>query len=247
MFVDVVSIKCGWGLREETVDACAARLSRMAEALADIYPSLAALRWSGVGHQVSTRVVSELARAGELARLFKRQRVYDSSRKLIVTDGYRFEASGQSEDGRPIVLSVHAGNGADLPDRAWLPNEISLSFVLSGAGEGDLAIFRALRPALLALVSAWEPDWGGLYSAVYGARFIGPARSRFAGAWVVYLTGHLAQSISSPPSAVTEPCSDGAVLVSATSEPFNIDNAAHLGVADAIHASLEASLSPARE
>jgi len=118
MFVDVVSIKCGWGLREETVDACAARLSRMAEALADIYPSLAALRWSGVGHQVSTRVVSELARAGELARLFKRQRVYDSSRKLIVTDGYRFEASGQSEDGRPIVLSVHAGNGADLPDKA---------------------------------------------------------------------------------------------------------------------------------
>jgi hypothetical protein len=247
MFVDVLSVKVGWALREEAVEVCAARLSRMLEELASIHPSLAGLRWSGVGHQVSTRVVLELSRAGELARLFRRQRVYHSGRKLIVTDGYRFEAAGHSGEGRPIVLSVHAGNGADLPDRTWLPNEISLSFVLSGVSEGDLAIFQALKPALLALVSAWEPDWGGLYSAVYGARFIGPACSRFAGAWVVYLTGHLAQSISSPPSAVIEPCSDSAVLVSATSVPFNIDNSAHLGVADAIHASLEPSLSSARE
>lgn len=247
MFVDVISVKCGWGLREETADACAARLFDMVDELAIIYPSLAALRWSGVGHQVSTRIVLELARAGELAGLLKRQRVYHSGRKIIVTDGYRFDAAGRSEEGRPIVLSVRAGSGADLPDRTWLPNEISLSFVLGGGGEGDLAISRALKPALLAMVTAWEPDWGGLYSAVYGARCTGPVRSRFAGAWAVYLTEQLAQSISSPPSAVIEPHSDGAVLISATSEPFGIDNPAHQGVADAIHAALEASLSPTRE
>ncbi len=136
------------------------------------------------------------------------------------------------------MLSVHAGNGADLPDRTWLPNEISLSLVLSG-GEGDLAIFRALKPALLALVAVWEPDWGGLYSAVYGARFADPMRSVFAGGWTVYLAEHLARQISPPTSAIAERRQGGAMLIAATEEPFNVDNAAHLGVADAIQACLD--------
>jgi len=234
MFLDVLSVKVGWGLREEAAEACAARLSRMIEGLASVYPGFAGLQWRGTGQQVSTRVVLELGRANGLAPLLKRQRVYHSGRKRIVVDGYRFEAGCHTEDERPIVLSVRAGSGADLPDRAWLPNEISLSFVLSG-GEGDLAIFRALKLILLTLVKAWEPDWGGLYSAVYGARSKDPMRSRFSGAWMVYLTEPLAKGFAAPASAVVEPYSEGALLVSATSGPFNIENAEQLSIADAIH------------
>ncbi|HKF70717.1 MAG TPA: Imm52 family immunity protein [Stellaceae bacterium] len=238
---DLFSIKVGWGLREETVEACASRSVRMLNDLWDIHRDFRTLRWDGVGH-VTVRNLHELCQRGDLVRILKRRRVHNTSRTRIVSDGYDMSANSGVGSSQSLHLRLHAGAGSEDADRIWLPNEIELTIIPGEEVDAVVSMLLALRPTLLAMVDAWDVDWGGLYSTSRIAQTITGAerfRWRFSGAWAVYLADRFAERVTPPRQAVVERRCTRGVLISAAKEVFDASNPAQVEAANAIDASLE--------
>jgi hypothetical protein len=98
----------------------------------------------------------------------------------------------------------------------------------------------AVKPILLALISAWEPERASAVSKRYGQlpHAVGDATMPFVqGLWADYSAAGLTE-LSLPALAVGCRLSDGGLLRCATEEPFALDNPIHLGAAAAMHAAL---------
>jgi len=132
---DFFGVRAGWGLREETVEACASRFARMLNDLWDLHPDFRTLHWTGSGQQMATRNLLELCRSGDLAQLFKKRRVHNTSRTRILPDGYQFDARNGTDSSQFLLLTLHAGAGSGDADRTWIPNEIALTIIFSGGVE----------------------------------------------------------------------------------------------------------------
>ena len=112
---DLFSVKAGWGLREETVEACASRYARMLNDLWDLHPDFRTLHWTGSGQQMATRNLVELCRSGDLPRLFKKRRVHNTSRTRILPDGYPGSISGRRTAGVDTTTAVSGSGGTSSP------------------------------------------------------------------------------------------------------------------------------------
>ncbi len=108
-----------------------------------------------------------------------------------------------------------------------------------GPGNADLISVTALKPAMLRLVAAWEPDCGNLVCRDYWRRLFGDQHyPMFRSGWMTYLAPQYASRVTPPPSAIVETVAGGGMLVLATEERFSMDNPGHLDAADAIQAAL---------
>jgi Immunity protein 52 len=84
------------------------------------------------------------------------------------------------------------------------------------------------------MVEAWDP----VRCAAYPDALRGPVpRGKyFRESWILYLCPWLAALVIPPASAIVERLPNGGPLMSAATQPFDVENAAHMAVARAMAA-----------
>lgn len=225
---------CYWGPRAETPESLAPRFQRTLEGLSRISPAfgdwqvrfnerMILLGFAGLNFaDIVQSIVEGVARE-------------DDEVTPDPTCGYFFGAStGLRPDRRNFTLSIQAGSAITTP-RLPFPNTVELKSYPLCAENASLLTLDVLKPALLILITEWQPIWCGL--APGGVADLQYERFRthkgifFGLQWVTYLSPRFAPMVTPPASAVTEYLPDGGLLMIATEERFDVDNPRHLAVA----------------
>ncbi|MGB6176613.1 MAG: Imm52 family immunity protein, partial [Methylocella sp.] len=97
--------------------------------------------------------------------------------------------------------------------------------------------YNIFKPALLAMADVWDPVCCAAYSdALIDAV---PGGIYFHEAWIKYLCPWVASLVTPPPAPVSvEHLPNGGLLMSATTETFDVENPAHMAAARAIAAAI---------
>jgi hypothetical protein len=176
--------------------------------------------------------IDELTKVFEKGRQFK-----DVSRAPWPEMGYSVSAWNGRDRPYGASLTLRPGTYADF---SCFPNTIDLRLNRAGPDNEDLISVAVLKPALLSVATAWEPDYAVVVCWDYWERSFGDGGyPKLRSGWMTYLAPQYASCIVPPPAAIVEQVSGGGLLLLATEERFNMDNPAHLAVADAIQAALE--------
>jgi immunity protein 52 of polymorphic toxin system len=224
-----------WGPRSETPQTCAARLSRMFDALSAIDPVFSNWLCYSEMKLVPRASLSPDGLAAFVERGVDREEV---SGRPTPQYGYRFGAlTSAKKNPRSINVSVHAGR--ELPGNFFI-NTASIRTAPLDDQNASFINLRVFKPALLALASAWDVTWCGAYpwSLLKLRTKPDPPRPRFSLAWMTYISPRFAPMITPPRSAISERLPSGALLMIATEERFETENPAHLAVAREIEAAL---------
>ena len=171
-------IRASWEGRAETPDELAPRFLRMMDAFAQIDPVFA--RWTcGAKRRknlemVRDRYASEIAAGIEL----------DDWGEPTPVCGYWFGAITRDTP-RNRSFAVLCNAGATL--KSAFPNHVkfSTSSLADPQPDADVISYRVFRPALLAIVDAWEPVRAGAYSQQLIQ--LNESASCFPAAWIQYL------------------------------------------------------------
>lgn len=239
MVSEAYKLHVHWRDRPESTQSCARRLARMLEGLADAHPAFA--RWN---KQAKSRAAADKPAwaippdIDELTTVFEKSRQYkDVPRQPWPELGYSVAAWNGLD--APYGASLSIGPGAFASNRPF-PNSADLELDPACAGNADLTSVGALKPAMLSLIAAWEPDRGNLVCWEYWSRLYGDRHyPLFRSGWMTYLAAQYASRVTPPPAAIVERVAGGGMLLLATEERFSMDNPAHLAVADAIQAALD--------
>ena len=236
---EVNYIKAYWRPRAESTHDCAMRLARMLGGLAMAHPAFA--RWN---EQADTRVAANKPAwvmppdIEELTAVFEKGRQYkDEPRVPWPEMGYSVSAWNGRDPPHGVSLILHSGTYAD-----WIPfpNTIDLSLSRVGGDNTDLISVAVLKPALLNVAMAWEPDYAVVVPWTYWPRsFEGSDYPNLRSGWMIYLAPQYAERMVPPPVAIVEPAVRGGMLLLATEQQFDMENPAHLAAADAIQIALE--------
>jgi hypothetical protein len=221
-------IRASWEARAETPDELAGRFLRMIDALKEIDPVFS-LWTCGRKRLVDFEKVRDRY-AEEVAAGFARN---DWGEPTPVY-GYSFGAvTRDTPRERFFAVRCNAGGTACSP----FPNAVTLTTSSNKATlDPNVVGNRVFRPALLAIVDAWEPVRAGAYSQQLIQ--LNESASRFPAAWIQYLCPWLAQKITPPPTVLSERLPNGGLLMSATTETFDVDNPAHLKAAQDMAAAM---------
>ncbi len=214
-------IRASWEARAETPDELASRFLRMIDALKEIDPAFGL--WAcgkkrpKKFEMVRDRYAEEIAAGLSRSDWGEPTPVY----------GYWFAAVTRDVPrDRYFVVSCNAGQ--TVPES--FPNAVTLTTSSSKLGpDPNVVSYRVFRPALLAIVDAWEPVRVGAYSQQLIQ--LNENASYFPAAWIQYLNPWLAQKITPPSTVLSEHLPNGGLLMSATTETFDVDNPAHLAAA----------------
>ncbi|MGH6838129.1 MAG: Imm52 family immunity protein [Methylocella sp.] len=101
----------------------------------------------------------------------------------------------------------------------------------------SVATYEIFKPALLAVVEAWDPVCAMSYpDALFK---LVPGGTYFHESWIQYLCPSLATLVT-PPSApvIVERLANGGLLMSATRQTFDVENPAHMAAARDMAASI---------
>jgi immunity protein 52 of polymorphic toxin system len=223
------TITAYWGPRREGPAACATRLSRMLDALSAIDPVFG--NWYCASRMKMVAATSLDAKA--LAALIEKGVSREDTGEPFAENGYWFGAFNDTrKNPRAIEISIHAGcstSGVNLVSLKTMPlNEENASFI-------NLPV---LKPAMLAIVSAWEATWCVTYPMDLFRLRTSATRPWFSLAWMTYISPRFAPMITAPRAAISERLSNGALLMIASEERFETENPSHLAVARDIEAAL---------
>jgi hypothetical protein len=222
-------IRASWEARAETPDELAARFLRMIDALKQIDPVFS--RWScgrtrhlvefeNVRDRYAEEIAAGLARSdwGEPTPVY----------------GYSFGAvTRDTPRDRFFAATCNAGGTARSP----FSNAVTFTTSSNKAMlDPNVVGYRVFRPALLAIVDAWEPAHAAAYSQQLIQRYGGD--SYFSPAWIQYLCPWLAEKITPPSTVLSEYLPGGGLLMTATTETFDVDNPAHLKAAQDMAAAM---------
>ena len=215
-------ISANWEGRAETPDELAARFLRMIDAFKEIDPVFS-LWTSGrmrprKFETIRDRYAEEIA-AGVAT---------DDWDEPVPSDGYWFSArTRDTPDNRSFAVRCKAGSILKYS----FTNHVTLttSSLADPRPDTDVNTYRVFRPALLAIVDAWAPVRAGAYSQQLIQLYA--ADSYFPPAWIQYLCPWLAEKITPPSTVLSERLPNGGLLMSATTETFDVDNPKHLAAA----------------
>jgi len=222
-------IRAGWEARAETPDELAARFLRMIDALKKIDPAFSLWTCGGMRsvdfEKIRDRYAEEIAAGLSRSDWGEPTPVY----------GYWFAATTRDVPReRYFVVRCHAGGTV----KESFPNSIILetSSLANLKPDPRVLSYRVFRPALAAIVDAWNPAHTGAYSQQLIEKYGGG--SYFSPAWLQYLCPWLAQKITPPSTVMSERLPNGGLLMMATTETFDVDNPAHLAAAQDMAAAM---------
>jgi hypothetical protein len=238
MSSEAFKIEAKWQARPESPRSCAQRLAHMLAVLAAAHPAFA--RWNKLANSraAANRPAWHMPPdTDELTAVFERGRQYrDIPREPWPELGYSVAAWNGMDPPCGASLSIRPGGYSD--NRAF-PNSVDLELNPASPGNADLICAGVLKPALLSIVAAWEPDYGVVICWDYWDRLFGDRGwPPFRSGWMTYLAPQYASRVTPPPAAIVERVPGGGLLLLATEDRFSMDNPAHLAVADAIQAAL---------
>jgi hypothetical protein len=221
-------IRASWEARAETPDELAARFLRMIDALKEIDPTFnlwtCGKKRSVEFEEIRDRYAEEIAAGLSRSDWGEPTPVY----------GYWFAAVTRDVP-RERFFAVRCNAGQTVPES--FPNAVTLTTSSSKLGpDPNVVSYRVFRPALLAIVDAWDPVHTGAYSQQLIERCGGD--SYFSAAWIQYLNPWLAQKIAPPSTVLAEHLPNGGMLMSATTETFDVDNPKHLSAAQDMAAAM---------
>ncbi len=218
-----------WEGRAETPDELAARFLRMIDPFEEIDPVFS-LWTSGRKRPrkfetIRDRYAEEIA-AGVTT---------DDWGESVPSDGYWFSArTRDTPNNRSFAVRCKAGSVLKYS----FTNHVTLttSSLADPRPDADVVSYRVFRAALLAIVDAWEPVRAGAYSQQLIQLYA--SDSFFPAAWIQYLCPWLAEKITPPSTVLSEYLPNGGLLMSATTETFDVDNLAHLKAAQDMAAAM---------
>ncbi len=218
-----------WEGRAETPDELAARFLRMIDSFEEIDPVFS-LWTSGRKRPrkfetIRDRYAEEIA-AGVTT---------DDWGESVPSDGYWFSArTRDTPNNRSFAVRCKAGSVLKYS----FTNHVTLttSSLADPRPDADVVSYRVFRAALLAIVDAWEPVRAGAYSQQLIQLYA--SDSFFPAAWIQYLCPWLAEKITLPSTVLSEYLPNGGLLMSATTETFDVDNLAHLKAAQDMAAAM---------
>ena len=218
-----------WEGRAETPDELAARFLRMINSFEEIDPVFS-LWTSGRKRPrkfetIRDRYAEEIA-AGVTT---------DDWGESVPSDGYWFSArTRDTPNNRSFAVRCKAGSVLKYS----FTNHVTLttSSLADPRPDADVVSYRVFRAALLAIVDAWEPVRAGAYSQQLIQLYA--SNSFFPAAWIQYLCPWLAEKITPPSTVLSEYLPNGGLLMSATTETFDVDNLAHLKAAQDMAAAM---------
>jgi hypothetical protein len=235
---EVNHVKACWRPRAESTRDCAVRLARMLEGLVKAH--LAFSRWN---KKANTRAAADKPAwamppdVDQLTAAFEKGRQYrDRPRTPWPEIGYRVSAWNGRDP--PYGASLAVWPGSYGPSRS-LPNRIDISLNRAGPDNANLISTPVLKPVLLSVATAWEPDYAVVVPWTYWPQAFGDGGyPTLRSGWMTYLAPKYAARIIPPPSAIVEPVSNGGLLLLATEERFDMENPAHLAAVAAVQTAL---------
>jgi hypothetical protein len=235
---EVNHIEAYWRPRPESTHDCAVRLARMLEGLAKAHPAFA--QWNKTAY--SRAAANKLAWAmppdiDELTAAFEKGRRY-KDRPRIPWPEMGYIVSVWNGRDRPYGASLSVWPGS-YGDSRSLPNRVDLSLKRAGPDNADLISTAVLKPALLSVATAWEPDYAAVVPWTYWPRSFGDdGYPNLRSGWMTYLAPRYASRLVPPSATIVEPVPNGGMLLLATEEQFDMENSAHLAAADAVQTAL---------
>lgn len=236
---EINHIEAYWRPRRESTHECAVRLGRMLDGLAKAHPAFA--HWNKKAYSLAAADKPAWAmppNVDELVDVFEKGRQYkDVPRDPWPEMGYSVSAWNGLDRPYGSSLTVRPGSYGD-----WIPfpNTVGLSLNPAGPGNSDLINVVTLKPALLSVAMAWEPDYAVVVPWDYWPRSFGDHEyPNLRSGWMTYLAPKYVPRIAAPPLAIAESVPGGGLLLLATEEQFDMENPAHLAAAAAVQAALE--------
>jgi len=218
-----------WGARAETDKELEKRFVQFIDLLSDIDPLLS-LWISGARGPKKFETIRD-----HFEEVIAAEISTDDFGDPVPIDGYWFGALTRGQP-RALTFSVDVHAGAYKNETAF-QNDVSFhtSYCIDAAPAA--ATYKILKAALLALVETWEPAFCEALSHSL-LDLLGKGRPYFHEAWMVYLAPRLAGMIERPQGVLVEPLPNGGLVMSATTDTFDVENPAHLAAARAIAAAI---------
>jgi len=218
-----------WEARPETDKELAKRFVRFIDLLSDIDPLLS-LWISGARGPKKFETIRDRFEEVVAAEIST-----DDFGDPDPVDGYWFGAVTRGQP-RALTFSVNVHASAYKNETAFQNNVMFHTSYCADAAPAATT-YTIFKAALLALVETWEPTFCKALSQSL-LDFIGKGRGYFHEAWIVYLAPQLAGLITPPRDVLVEPLPNGGLVMSATTDTFDVENPAHLAAARAIAAAI---------
>ncbi|HZH78987.1 MAG TPA: Imm52 family immunity protein [Archangium sp.] len=216
-----------WGNRVESAEACARRAETFFRLLSRCDPDFT--RWFEKADSRKKALQLQFEPTFETFMRFFKKKVY-----RLGKTGFSFGSwTGHLEDERGGMARFTCGYeavGASNNCLLYLPQE--------APGTERALTVRVLTEVVHAMVVAWEPDYGGVYSDAYQRAREEPVGQPYTG-WLMYLSHRRGQVPPLPVPVRVEPVEDKGSLLILTPERFNGHEPRHVALADEVRASLD--------
>ena len=216
-----------WPGRQESAEECARRAETLIRLLAPCDPIYA--RWFEQANSLKKALQLQFEPTYDTFLRFFRSKKYSEG-----SFGFSFSAwTGHKEDGHGGVVMLSCGSPVVPP-----PNSCLLDLPSAGPEEQRVLTAPVLTEVMRALVVAWEPEDGGVFSSAYQELRDEPAGRPYTG-WLMYFSRRRGVVPPLPAPVRVEPVEDKGTLILLTPERFTVDNPAHVALADEVRALLD--------
>jgi len=217
-----------WGCRVESAEACARRAETFFHLLSRCDPDYT--RWFEQADSRKKALQLQFEPTHETFLRFFKRRTY-----RLGKIGFSFSAwTGHPDDKqRGGMVSFTCGDEA-----VGGANNCLLELPEEAPGTERVLTVPVLTEVVRAMVVAWEPDHGGVFSDAYQRAREEPVDQPYTG-WLMYLSPRRGQVPPLPDPVRVEPVEDKGSLLILTPERFNGHEPRHVALADEVRASLD--------
>jgi hypothetical protein len=216
-----------WGNRVESAEACARRAETFFHLLSRCDPEFT--RWFEKADSRKKALQLQFEPTHEMFLRFFKRRGYRLG-KIGFSFGAWTGHEGRERGGMVRFTCGYDALGASNNCLLELPQE--------ALGTERVLTVPVLTEVVRAMVVAWEPDCGGVYSDAYQRARDEPVGQPYMG-WLTYLSHRRGQVPPLPEPVRVEPVEDKGSLLLLTPERFNGHEPRHAALADEVRASLD--------